>query len=523
LGILSREENKMNAELRGNKQICRDFLRSAYNDERLAMLLAHAQSGKLVYHSCCCFAGVSDARHNLRVSIDRDWEGHDEHLRGPKADISDAYCSLAPDSDSFDKEADAKRRRLIVPIIRAEMRRRDRAKQAAEWKAELVRVATLVLAMVMLTVGARAETVLYRFGPAPDGETPNGNLLIDSAGNIYGTTLDGGNGFGTVYEATQAGQESVLYAFCPGGAPSNCPDGSFPSGGVVMDAQGDLWGMTSHGGALGSYGVLFELMPSDGGWAETTVWSFGGEGDGRTPVGGLAMDAAGNLYGAMADTVSSGMGGIVEWSNEGVESLLYTFCVGYPDCDDDGWWPTGVAVDGKGDLWGTTQFGGTQAGEGMGVLWELAAGAWQESVLYDFHWKGGRPLGSVSFDGAGNAYGSLSVTNTNGGCGGIFRQTAQTTTVLTFNETGNGCGPVASVYVSNALYGTGMTDGPKGAGTVFKVTAGGKVGVVYAFCSEPGCEDGSGPGSGLVPYGGMLYGTTTGGGNGWGVVFAVKP
>lgn len=123
----------MDQELKANKQIIRQFMKVNYTDERLAMLLAHAQSGKLAYFSCCCFIGIPTADHALRETFDSSvYESHIESSDLPNEDMADAaYCRLAnPLTHNYDTSADERRRRRLIPIIKAEIRRRDRARQA---------------------------------------------------------------------------------------------------------------------------------------------------------------------------------------------------------------------------------------------------------------------------------------------------------------------------------------------------------------------------------------------------------
>jgi len=170
--------------------------------------------------------------------------------------------------------------------------------------------------------GNWTETVLWSFGTSlTDGCNPNETLVWDAAGNLYGTTVScGENGRGTVFELTPSGAawtETTLYNFCPSGLP--CSDGAFPvGGGVIFDSAGNLYGTTQQGG-IEDKGVVYKLSPpsSGGPWTDTTLYRFTKGGPGRNPQAGLSMDAAGNLYG----TVSAGglgNGGIFELTTSGV-------------------------------------------------------------------------------------------------------------------------------------------------------------------------------------------------------------
>jgi uncharacterized repeat protein (TIGR03803 family) len=150
-------------------------------------------------------------------------------------------------------------------------------------------------------------------------------LLLDAAGNLYGTTTVGGSSNdGTVFEVDAGGTETVLYSF-------NGTDGVSPYGGVVMDAKGNLYGTTENGGIGCNYegcGIVFELTPKvgGGGWNETVVHGFTADPDGADPMGGLILDAMGNLYGTTFTGGSTGIDGTVfKLSNTGEETVLHSF------------------------------------------------------------------------------------------------------------------------------------------------------------------------------------------------------
>jgi len=145
------------------------------------------------------------------------------------------------------------------------------------------------------------ETTLYGFTGSSDGGKPVGDLALDQSGNIYGTTFEGGNGYGVVYELSPSGggwRETILYA------PRSDGDGAVPEDGVTIDHAGNLYGVFADNGPNG-FGAVYELSRSGSGWAEQTVYGFVSEQDGSTPTGGLILDSAGNLYG----TAHNGPGG----------------------------------------------------------------------------------------------------------------------------------------------------------------------------------------------------------------------
>jgi uncharacterized repeat protein (TIGR03803 family) len=238
------------------------------------------------------------------------------------------------------------------------------------------------------------ETVLYNFTGGVEGGNPTGRLLMDSGGNLYGTTTGSGTAFfGNVFKLDTTGKESVLYSFTGG------TDGNYPQGTLIQDAAGNLYGTTYRGGASG-VGTIFKLAVNG---QETVLYSFTGLADGGNPQGGLTRDSAGNLYGTSAP-VSSGYGTVFKLSPAGTETILHSF-VG-----SDGSYPTrGVLRDTAGNLYGTTSLGGAY---GFGTVFELSATG-TETVLYSFTGgnDGSVPYSDLIQDVSGNLYG----TTTSGG------------------------------------------------------------------------------------------------------------
>jgi uncharacterized repeat protein (TIGR03803 family) len=225
-------------------------------------------------------------------------------------------------------------------------------------------------------------TVLFNFGTGDVGANPSGALVLDNAGNLYGTTVGGGStGFGVVFRLDPAGNEEVLHTF--GGAPV---DGAGPLGTLTRDGDGNLYGTTSGGGP--DYdGIAYKL---DAAGNETVLHNFTGGADGWFPSSGLIRDAAGNLYGTTENGGSSscaplGCGIVFKLTPEGVETVLHAF-QGYPT---DGQEPLdGLLADGQGNLYGTTFSGGTRQLCGpipapCGTIFRLSP-IGEESILHDF-------------------------------------------------------------------------------------------------------------------------------------------
>ena len=189
------------------------------------------------------------------------------------------------------------------------------------------------------------ETLLYTFTGGADGGVPlyYGSLVMDPAGNLYGTTQGGGAGFGTVFKVTGKGKETVLHSF------TGPPDGVAPFAGLVRDAKGNLYG-TALGGTSGN-GVVFKVDKTG---KETVLYTFTGGADGGNPFEGLVRDAKGNLYGTTEVGGTSGLGTVFKVSSKGKETVMHSFTGGA-----NGRIPfTALVWDTKGNLYGTTEQGG---------------------------------------------------------------------------------------------------------------------------------------------------------------------
>jgi uncharacterized repeat protein (TIGR03803 family) len=346
------------------------------------------------------------------------------------------------------------------------------------------------------TSGGRwKETVLHDFTFGKDGTEPLAGLIFDSAGNLYGTTYSGGRGncsgrCGVVFELTPTSggkwQETVLYAFSGGAY------GASPTGGLIFDAAGNLYGTTGSGGNRG-FGVIFELMPiSKGKWKEKVLYAFTGGKDGGQPGASLIFDAAGNLYG----TASNGGGG----SCEGGCGVVFNLVLGdgkwrekvlheFTGLNDGGYPNSALIFDPAGNLYGTTNMGGNRGdcqGFGCGVVFRLTPmsnGRWKATVLHTFSGgnDGAAPGTDLTFDAAGNLYGTAydgGIGNCAYGCGLAFKLTLTPNgkwkeTVLHSFTGGNDGGNPASGLILDAkgnLYGSAYDGGADGWGVVFELT-----------------------------------------------------
>jgi uncharacterized repeat protein (TIGR03803 family) len=285
---------------------------------------------------------------------------------------------------------------------------------------------------IIETNGGAVESVLHSFKlDGQDGLDPNGGLIFDASGNLYGTTYSGGNrpcttysgthDCGTVYELIPQPDgtwtEQILHDFTGGGG-----DGANPEAGLVFDAAGNLYGTTYYGGSskeCGKFGcgTIFELTPgADGTWSEKILFKFYPLA-GTNPIAALTLDASGNLYGT-TPYASTGSNGVVfelspSTSGEWNETVLHSFAFGTSDGADP---ESGVTFDSSGNLYGTTFLGGDT---GYGTLYELTpsgGGTWTETIIHSF--QGNRSdaaqpgEGKLVFDSAGNLYGATGTGGT---------------------------------------------------------------------------------------------------------------
>jgi uncharacterized repeat protein (TIGR03803 family) len=301
------------------------------------------------------------------------------------------------------------------------------------------------------------ETALYSFTGGTDGSLPYSGLVWDKAGNLYGTTEQGGAyGQGTVFNVSKSGKETVLHSFTGS-------DGCFPLGGLLRDKVGNLYGTTYQCGASG-YGTVFKVNTSG---TETVLHSFTGL-DGKNPVfTSLLMDTEGNLYGVTLKGGASDEGVVYKLSQSRKLTVLHSFSGG----TTDGCYSYGTLVnDAKGNLYGTTQSCGAS---GDGMVYKLSKTG-RLSVLYSFTGivGGGGPVSGVIRDSKGNLYGDTH----NGGTsqlGTVYKlsQTGRLTMLYSFSFS-DGENPNGALIQDNVgnVYGTASLGGSGSSGTVWKLT-----------------------------------------------------
>lgn len=254
------------------------------------------------------------------------------------------------------------------------------------------------------------RTVLYRFSGI-DGNWPLAEVIFDPAGNLFGTTTQGGTGgAGTVFELTRHGSQwtqSVLYNF------RDLADGGQPLGGLVMDSAGNLYGTNEQGGGSCYCGVVFELSPSGGGWSYQVLHTFNPSTDGGWPYASLIRDSAGNLYGTTSAAGPGGGGTVFELSPS-AGGWNFQVVYGLPEQGDGP--QSSVLMDPAGNLYGTTVGGGQYE---SGSVFKLTPqnGGWVFTSLHDFQGgpDGQAPLGNLLMDADGNLYGTTSEGGPHGG------------------------------------------------------------------------------------------------------------
>ncbi|HEY6447385.1 MAG TPA: choice-of-anchor tandem repeat GloVer-containing protein [Acidobacteriaceae bacterium] len=320
--------------------------------------------------------------------------------------------------------------------------------------------------------------ILHQFSNPTDGGGPTGRLVRDSAGNLYGASGGGPDNYGVVFKLSPRGQYTVLHSF-------NGTDGSFPEAGLVRDADGNLYGTTSEGGSAGD-GIVFKLTPAG---VFTVLHNFHGAPDGAVPMADLLLDGS-TLYGTTSEGGkgcsnpygASGCGTVFKVTTAGAETVVYRFAN-----SPDGAHPAaGLVMDSDGNFYGTTAAGGNVfEGTPLGTVFRVTATG-EETVLYRFN--------GIN-DGDGQDPRSTLIWGENGG-----------------------------------LYGTTVEGGPNGWGTVFRLTRTGAESILYSFPRSS--DDGESPEAGVVRESAAnLYGTTLIGGaentgcsgDGCGAVFKLTP
>lgn len=322
--------------------------------------------------------------------------------------------------------------------------------------------------------GRWRETVLYNFSCYADGKNPHGGVIRDAQGNLYGTTTAGGlsagctgDGCGVVFRVAPGGGESVLYTF------QGKADGYGPGSPPAFDSGGNLYGTAPDGGRY-AHGVVFALARSGGTWQYKVIHHFTGGYDGSTgSLGALFVDAAGTLYGVTELGGSHGAGVAYAMNRSGTGwnfATVYAF-KGSPDGAN----PYGGLIEKSGKLYGTTYFGGAR---GAGSVYELTPGArpYGERVVYSFKggYDGGQPTSTLLSGPAGALYGTTSMGGgTSCDCGAVFslaRETFMESVLHRFGGGHDGQNPYYGLtQFGSTLYSSAVVGGTSGNGTIFAI------------------------------------------------------
>jgi len=377
---------------------------------------------------------------------------------------------------------------------------------------------------VMLPAQAQTLSVLYSFAGPPDGKAPDGTLLLDGSGNIYGITYGGGASYeGTAFKLSSSGKETVLYSFLSG-------YGNRPNA-VIQDTEGTLFGTTTYGGSFGQ-GAVFKV-DQKGNEAVLYSLSGGNKSYGFNP-NALVRDQQGNLYGTTmfggqaGGCFGGGCGIVYRLDPAGKETELYSFKGG-----TDGGYPSGpIARDAAGNLYGETAYGGHPScfpPYGCGTVFKLDP-AGKKTLLHIFTGTGGdgeHPWSGVVRDNDGNLYGATveggtgpNCTSANNGCGTVYKidKTGKETILHSFTGSGADYPPIYAALALDGkgnIYGTAPEGGSQncdsGCGAIFMLDPTGKDTILYEFI---GGTEGAIPGAGVtLDSAGNIYGTTGAGGN----------
>jgi uncharacterized repeat protein (TIGR03803 family) len=401
-----------------------------------------------------------------------------------------------------------------------------------QWDSKMgLGAASAALALVVVlglglgtTQSAQAQTftALYSFTGASDGGEPYAGLVRDAGGNLYGTAISAGAyGWGVVFKVDPRGTETVLHSF---GAVTT--DGRTPYAGLIRDKAGNLYGTTYEGGGIGCVDGCGTVFKVDTTGTETVLHSFaGGTTDGCFPYGGLLRDKAGNLYGTTQACGASSSGTVFRLSKSGKETVLHNFAGGASDGANPLY--ASLLMDRKGALYGVAQYGGTS---NEGVVYKLSkSGALR--VLHSFAGgttDGCNPNGTPAMDSLGNLYGTA-VACGSSNMGIVWKVSKKGTEKVLHNFTGgttDGGVPIAGVILDakgnlygDTQYGGGTGCLSTGCGTVYKLSKTGKLTLLHIFAGSEGA----------FPFGGVirdtkgnLYGTTfLGGSPDWGTVWQI--
>ncbi|PYK41453.1 MAG: hypothetical protein DME60_03220 [Verrucomicrobia bacterium] len=399
--------------------------------------------------------------------------------------------------------------------------------------ATMVSLFTAILLLGISATQASTTEVIYSFAGDEDGEYTDTDVAIDTAGNLYGSSVLGGDfGSGTVWQLAPSGNSwthTVLYSF------TGSADGAEPYKGVTLDAQGNLYGTAVAGGSgcEGGCGVVYKLTNSGGTWTQTVIYAFTGGDDGAGPGARVTVDPRGNVYGMTPIGGAFGLGTIYQLhpgaNGNYAFKVIHTFTGGADGSSGS----AGKMILRNGHLYGAATTGGAF---GSGAAFELTptqAGEWDFKILYSFQGQpdGVFPYGALLFDRSGNIFGATYYGGVNG-LGAVYQLAPRPIgewrerVLYSFAGGEDGNSPISHLNFDSVgnLYGT-TSEGGLGSGTIFKLTPGQNGNWVeslpHLFQGPP---DAAFPYSGMSNKGGSFYGATTHGGeNDEGAIYKFTP
>jgi uncharacterized repeat protein (TIGR03803 family) len=386
-------------------------------------------------------------------------------------------------------------------------------------------VLSLIAGALLFVAGANAQTykMLYTYPNTDAGDsgiTWPSVLSQGQDGDLYSTIQSNGTTtYGTVYKMTTGGAYSAIYTFCTEAAPCTLT-GGYPSGGVTLGFDGNLWGTTS-GGGKDAAGTVFKITPAG---ALTKVYDFTNGKDDSAPTYPPLQGQDGNMYGVSEEQYTTQYGSFFKLTTKGAISP-------HPFDYTNGESPNLPAQGNDGNFYGTAQYGGDATCR-CGVVYKATAGG-TITVLHNFtgyvsstDYDGNRPIGILVQDSDGNFYGTTyqggKFTN-----GTVFKITPAGTYTLLYSfgsVTGDGLLPIAALTVGTDgnLYGTASRGGKAGYGALFEITTAGKEKLLYSFCVVA-CTDGYVPTTPMVLHtDGIFYGNTAGSSLGGSVFYSLK-
>jgi uncharacterized repeat protein (TIGR03803 family) len=391
-----------------------------------------------------------------------------------------------------------------------------------------------MLLMLLGVVGARASTteIIYSFGGDEDGEYLDTDVAIDAAGNLYGTSVLGGDvGGGTVWELSPAPggwTHTVLYSFTGG------TDGGEPYKGVTLDRAGNLYGTAVTGGSgscEGGCGVVYKLTNSGGVWSQEVIHAFTGA-DGSGAGSRVTLDSHGNVYGMTPTGGAFGLGTIYEVQPKSQGGWKFRVIHDFTGGRDGSSGSAGKMILRNNQLYGAA----TTGGAGHGVIFQMkqnSAGGWNFKTLYTFQGApdGSFPYGALLFGAQNHIYGTTYYGGTNG-LGTVYDLTQSGGSwtgqvIYSFGAGQDGNSSISNLVSdpSSNLYGT-TSEGGLGSGTIFQLTPNGdgtwSETLPHLFTGSP---DGAFPYAGMTGDGsGVFYGATVHGGTaGEGAVYKFTP